>query len=158
MHAPILDPGFLVVGGVWNDVLIYSFRTLFFISAVLLMVIILLQEGKGGGLASALGGQGAETFGVSSGGVNKVTLVLAALFLISALGHGLRFHRSVADSLKEKATTTPRKAVEDLLRDQDPPKKEGAGSEGEVPVKKAEEASPPKEGGVPPKKDEGPPK
>ncbi len=58
---------------------------LFFTSAVLLIVIILLQESKGGGLAEAFGGVGAETFGVKSGGINRFTFALAAIFLVTAL-------------------------------------------------------------------------
>ena len=58
---------------------------LFFLSACLLVFIILLQEPKGGGLAEAFGGMGAETFGVKSTGVNRVTLTLAAIFLGSAV-------------------------------------------------------------------------
>ena len=58
---------------------------LFFLSACLLVFIILLQEPKGGGLAEAFGGMGAETFGVKSAGVNRVTLTLAAIFLGSAV-------------------------------------------------------------------------
>jgi preprotein translocase subunit SecG len=54
-------------------------------SAVLLAVLVLLQEGKGGGLAEAFGGAGAETFGVKSGGVNKVTFVLFSVYLASAI-------------------------------------------------------------------------
>ena len=58
---------------------------LFFASAVLLSVLILLQEGKGGGLAEAFGGIGAETFGVKSGGINKFTFTLAGIFMVSAI-------------------------------------------------------------------------
>jgi preprotein translocase subunit SecG len=58
---------------------------LFFLSSVLLIVVILLQEGKGGGLAEAFGGVGAETFGVKTGGINKVTMTLALVFCASAL-------------------------------------------------------------------------
>ena len=58
---------------------------LFFASAVLMSVVILLQEGKGGGLAEAFGGIGAETFGVKSGGINKFTFTLAGVFMGSAL-------------------------------------------------------------------------
>jgi preprotein translocase subunit SecG len=63
----------------------YISWVLFFLSSVLLTAVILLQEGKGGGLAEAFGGVGAETFGVKSGGINKVTMTLAAVFCISAL-------------------------------------------------------------------------
>ena len=58
---------------------------LFFSSAALLTVIILLQESKGGGLADAFGGVGAETFGVKSGGINRFTFTLAGIFLFSAI-------------------------------------------------------------------------
>ena len=56
-----------------------------FLSAVLLSIVILLQEGKGGGLAEAFGGMGAETFGVKSGGINKFTFALAGCFMGSAV-------------------------------------------------------------------------
>lgn len=58
---------------------------LFFASAVLMTVVILLQEPKGGGLAEAFGGVGAETFGVKSGGINRFTFVLAGVFCVSAM-------------------------------------------------------------------------
>ncbi len=58
---------------------------LFFASALLLSVVILLQEPKGGGLAEAFGGMGAETFGVKSGGINRFTFSLAAAFCGSAI-------------------------------------------------------------------------
>ena len=58
---------------------------LFFASALLLILVVLIQEGKGGGLGGALGGAGAETFGVRAGGVNKVTFILFGVFAISAL-------------------------------------------------------------------------
>ncbi|MHC4079063.1 MAG: preprotein translocase subunit SecG [Planctomycetota bacterium] len=58
---------------------------LFFLSACLLIFIILLQEPKGGGLAEAFGGMGAETFGVKAAGVNRFTLIVAAVFILSAV-------------------------------------------------------------------------
>ncbi len=58
---------------------------LFFVSAVLMTVVVLLQEAKGGGLAEAFGGMGAETFGVKSGGINRFTFLLAATFCGSAI-------------------------------------------------------------------------
>lgn len=58
---------------------------LFFVSSVLLTVVILLQESKGGGLAEAFGGAGAETFGVKTGGINRFTFTLAAIFCASAI-------------------------------------------------------------------------
>ena len=65
--------------------LYYLGWVLFFLSAVLLTVVVLLQESKGGGLAEAFGGMGAETFGVKSGGINRFTFTLAAIFCGSAI-------------------------------------------------------------------------
>lgn len=67
---------------------------LFFASALLLILVILVQEGKGGGLGGALGGAGAETFGVRAGGVNKVTFILFIVFALSALS----LHWTAGDS------------------------------------------------------------
>lgn len=66
-------------------ILHYIGWVLFFVSAVLMTVVILLQESKGGGLAEAFGGMGAETFGVKSGGINRFTFTLAAIFCGSAI-------------------------------------------------------------------------
>ena len=63
----------------------YLFYTLFFLSALLLILVILLQEGKGGGLSDAFGGAGAETFGVRSGGINRFTFGVFAVFVLSAM-------------------------------------------------------------------------
>jgi preprotein translocase subunit SecG len=54
-------------------------------SALLLTLVVLLQEPKGGGLSSAFGGAGAETFGVQTGSVNKFTAWVAGIFMGSAL-------------------------------------------------------------------------
>jgi preprotein translocase subunit SecG len=58
----------------------------FVLSALVLVVVILLQEGKGGGLTSALGTGGQQTFGVGASGINKFTGWTGAIFLVSALG------------------------------------------------------------------------
>jgi preprotein translocase subunit SecG len=65
--------------------MVIIFWILFFLSACLLVFVILIQEPKGGGLAEAFGGMGAETFGVKSAGVNRFTLIVAAVFLLSAV-------------------------------------------------------------------------
>ena len=65
--------------------MVIIFWILFFLSACLLIFIILLQEPKGGGLAEAFGGMGAETFGVKSAGVNRFTLTVASVFVLSAV-------------------------------------------------------------------------
>jgi len=150
MDSLLFSPEHLVVAGALNDVMIWTFRFLFFASAILLMVIVLLQEGKGGGLASALGGQGAETFGVSTGGVNKVTLFLAGLFLVSALGHALAFDQTVTKSLRDarKGKAPPEDPFKDITLPRDGEKGDsggggGASGGGSGTEKKQEPAAPP---------------
>ena len=63
----------------------YISSVLFFLSSVLLTIVILLQGGKGGGLAEAFGGVGAETFGVKSGGINRFTFSVAAAYVVAAI-------------------------------------------------------------------------
>jgi len=161
MDTFLFFPDHLVAAGVFNDIMVYTFRTLFFLSAVLLMAIVLMQEGKGGGLASALGGQGAETFGVSTGGVNKVTLFLAGLFLASALGHALAFEQSVTGELKKpkKAAAGGAGSTDDQVKKLLEEMKKGGEAKEPVkePVKEPEktpvkdEPPPPKDGTQPPK-------
>ena len=57
----------------------------FVVSGLLLMLLILIQEGKGGGLGEAFGGMAAETFGVKAAGVNKATATLALIWVLSAI-------------------------------------------------------------------------
>ena len=59
--------------------------TFFVLTALLLTLVVLLQEPKGGGLSSAFGGAGAETFGVQSRGVNKFTAYTAGIFMFLAV-------------------------------------------------------------------------
>ncbi len=54
---------------------------LLIVTMLVLIGVILLQEGKGGGLAEAFGGAGAETFGVKAHGINKFTAILGGVFL-----------------------------------------------------------------------------
>ncbi|MBM4013872.1 MAG: preprotein translocase subunit SecG [Planctomycetes bacterium] len=63
----------------------FIYGVLWFLLIVVMVVmigVILLQEGKGGGLAEAFGGAGAETFGVKAHGINKFTAVLGVVFLV----------------------------------------------------------------------------
>ncbi|KAA3609561.1 MAG: preprotein translocase subunit SecG [Planctomycetota bacterium] len=59
--------------------------TIFFLAALLLTLIVLVQEGKGGGLTDAFGSSGQETFGVRAGGINRFTFGVFAVFVLSAM-------------------------------------------------------------------------
>ena len=57
----------------------------FVFSAIVLVVVILLQEGKGGGFGDALGVAGQQTFGVKASGIHKFTGTVAVVFFVCAL-------------------------------------------------------------------------
>jgi len=59
---------------------------LFIFACLLICGLVLLQEGKGGGLGDAFGGAGAQTFGVKAQGVAKVTGYLVAFLMLIAIG------------------------------------------------------------------------
>jgi preprotein translocase subunit SecG len=61
----------------------------FWILAVLLIGIVLIQEGRGGGLGQSFGGAGGELFGHGAGGVNKFTFILAGLLVATTIGISL---------------------------------------------------------------------
>ena len=66
-------------------VLYYLVNIIFIFSSLFLILIILLQEGKGGGLSGAFGGVGTEAFGVKAGGINRFTAILAAVWIGAAI-------------------------------------------------------------------------
>jgi len=66
--------------------------TLFGVVCVLLIVIVLLQKGRGGGLGALFGGAGSSAFGTRTGDVfTWITIVLTALFLLLAIASTLKF-------------------------------------------------------------------
>jgi preprotein translocase subunit SecG len=80
------------------------------ITCCLIVIVVLMQSGKGADISATLGGSSNTVFG-SSGGANfftKTTFVLAAIFMCTSLGLtvlGGREKRSVFDSAP--ITTTP---------------------------------------------------
>ena len=61
------------------------FYIVFVLSAIVLIVVILLQEGTGGVLGEAFGGAGAQTFGVKAQGIAKVTGYIAGGLVLVAI-------------------------------------------------------------------------
>ncbi len=58
----------------------------FVLSAIVLVTVILLQEGKGGGFTDALGTAGQQAFGVKARGIQSFTGIVAAIWIVSGLG------------------------------------------------------------------------
>ncbi len=71
----------------WAPILKGVVVTVYSLIAAILLFIVLIQEGKGGGIAGAFGGAAAESFGVKAGTVNRFTAWLAALFIGLAVVH-----------------------------------------------------------------------
>ncbi len=61
----------------------------FAIVSVILIAIVLMQEGKGGGLGGAFGGAGGEAFGHGVGGINRFTAIIAGIFMVLAVVIGI---------------------------------------------------------------------
>ena len=71
---------------------------LFSISAVLLIIIVMLQDEQGEGLGGIFGGGSSSAFGSRSGNVlTKFTSILGAVFIITAFSLAW-YNRSVDDS------------------------------------------------------------
>ena len=68
--------------------LYYLVATLYVLTCLVLMLVVLIQQGKGGDIASAFGGGSSQAaFGARTGAtlLTKVTWVCAGLFVVGAL-------------------------------------------------------------------------
>ncbi len=72
--------------------LYYVFAGLYVLVCLMLMLVVLLQQGKGGDIASAFGGGTSQAaFGARSGAtvLSRATTVCAVLFVVGALALGI---------------------------------------------------------------------
>lgn len=76
----------------------YFSQILLLVLGIFLMIIVLLQRGRGGGLAGAFGGMGGQSaFGSKAGDVfTKITIVVAVLWVVVSGGSGF-FLRAAAE-------------------------------------------------------------
>jgi len=100
----------------------YVIGTVYVLTCLVLLLVILLQQGKGGDIASAFGGSSSQTaFGARAGAtlLTRVTTVCAALFMAGALALAilgnkgpssvLRGAQAPAGPVSKPAATTPAK-------------------------------------------------
>jgi preprotein translocase subunit SecG len=81
--------------------MIIALSALFFVVAVIMMAVILIQPGSSGGLGF-IGGGSQSAFGTQTGNVmTKLTTILAALFFITAFALGYLNARTSAVDTKE---------------------------------------------------------
>lgn len=75
--------------------------------AIALVLVVLLQTGRGAELGAAFGGVGQSTFGRSQATfITKVTTVLATVFMLTSLTLALLTSEQPSGSLLENATST----------------------------------------------------
>jgi preprotein translocase subunit SecG len=82
--------------------LYYLVTALYVFICFILLMVILLQQGKGGDMASAFGGGSSQTaFGARGGAtlLSKITAVFAGLFMLAALGLAIIGERGDDDTL-----------------------------------------------------------
>ncbi len=74
----------LFAATVWH----YVFGILIFLTSVFLILLVLVQRGRGGGLTGALGGMGGQSaFGTKAGDVfTRITMVTAAIWILLCMG------------------------------------------------------------------------
>ena len=76
--------------------LFYIATTIYVLICLVLMLVVLLQQGKGGDMASAFGGGSSQAaFGARSGAsvLSRATAVCAALFMVGAIVLGIMGQR-----------------------------------------------------------------
>ena len=78
------------------------------IVALFLVLIVLLQTGKGAAMGSAFGGASQTMFGTSGAGnfLSKMTTVAAVIFMLTSLGLATVSSREEADSVIPEAQET----------------------------------------------------
>jgi len=76
----------------------------FVLSAIVLVTIILLQEGQGGGFTDALGTAGKQAFGVKARGIQSFTGIVAFIWIASGVGIHLMNREQSGASLLDGTT------------------------------------------------------
>jgi preprotein translocase subunit SecG len=77
---------------------------------VFLILVILLQAGKGGGMGAAFGGAGAQTVFGGRGAqtfLGKITTISAAIFMLTSLTLAYQASRSGSEVEREASTPAP---------------------------------------------------
>jgi len=87
----------------------YLFTTVYILVCFILLLVILLQQGKGGDMASAFGGSGSQAaFGARGGAtlLTKLTTIFAVLFMLGSLVLSVIGQRASGNSVVN-GTPTP---------------------------------------------------
>jgi preprotein translocase subunit SecG len=80
----------------------YLLTIAYVVICLVLLMVILLQQGRGGDIASAFGGSGSQTaFGARAGAtlLTRITTVAAVLFMLGSIGLGIAWQRGGSSSV-----------------------------------------------------------
>ena len=88
----------------------YAVTALYVLTCFLLLLVVLLQRGKGGDIANAFGGGGTQTaFGARAGAtvLTRATTILAALFMLGSLALGIMWRKGEGSVVSGVGGGTP---------------------------------------------------
>ena len=88
----------------------YLIATLYVLTCLVLMLVILLQQGKGGDIANAFGGGSSQAaFGARSGAtvLSRATTVCALLFVVGAIALGILGQRGPGSVVGGRSQQSP---------------------------------------------------
>jgi preprotein translocase subunit SecG len=94
--------------------LYYILATIYVLTCMVLMLVILLQQGKGGDIANAFGGGSSQAaFGARSGAtvLSRATTIAAVIFMVGALVLGIVGQRGGGSSILSGRTPAPRQTA-----------------------------------------------
>ncbi len=114
------------------------FIILHIVACAVLILIVLLQSGKAGDLASAFGGSSSQTaFGVRSAAtiLTKGTTICAITFMVTSLGLGILFTRGTTSSVMEELPASEQAAP--IPASEAAPASDQAPEAGEAPAQEA---------------------
>ncbi|MEJ2079261.1 MAG: preprotein translocase subunit SecG [Acidobacteriota bacterium] len=120
------------------------------LSALVLIMVVLLQSGKAGDLASAFGGTSSQTaFGVRSATtvLTKATAAAAIVFMVTSLGLAIFYSRASETSIMEQAPVTTQQQTTPAQQPSTPPASEGGTSQQASPPASGSQPASPSSGG-----------
>ncbi len=101
------------------DALYYILLTLFIVLSLFLILLVLIQKGRGGGLSAAFGGVGGNTaFGAKTGDVlTWATSIVFGVFLVLGISLNLLANSIHEQQQRVSAATQPARTTPDTAND-----------------------------------------
>mgnify|MGYP000403802457 CR=1 FL=1 len=111
--------------------------TLHLITAAILILVVLLQSGKAGDLASTFGGATSQTaFGARGAAtvLTKATTISAIIFMFTSLGLSIFYTRQAGTTVMDSVETTPTAPIEQPVNDSSAPAENQEETQTETPT------------------------